>query len=272
MTALSAARATVKQDATTIAYPMSASAIYIGAKVCIDSSGYAVEASDATGLSNVVGVAVASNPGDAAAGLVDNSAGAAGDKTIMVESGKSFLFAATSITQAMVGDPMYVVDDQTFDETSTNRVFAGVLTKFVSTTSGWIYIPTPGQGAGAWKRAIKTVRSPVVNIDNGAGTTIDHCIFRPDIAITIREARIVYDTETAGTVAGANAKLGTTVGGAELVAATAYTNSATVGSVTAMTLVSAAVAKDTPILFRHTGIAVTAAGEAHIEIDYTVDE
>lgn len=272
MTALSAARATIKQDPTIVAYPMSVSAIYLGAMVCLDASGYAVEASDATALSDVIGVAVASNPGDAAAGLVDNSAGSAGDKTIDVESGKAFLFVATSITQAMVGDVMYVADDQTFDDTSTNKVAAGVLTKFVSTTSGWVLIPSHGLGTSSWKQAVKTVRSPVVNIDNGAGTTIDHCIFRPDIAITIREARIVYDTETAGTVAGANAKLGTTVGGNELVAATAYTNSAAVGAVTAMTLAIAAVAKDTPILFRHTGIAVTAAGEAHIEIDYTVDE
>ena len=101
MTALSAARATIKQDATTILYPMSVSAIYLGAMVCIDASGYSVEASDATALSDVVGVAVAANPGDADAGVVDNSTGAAGDKSIAVESGKSFRFVATSITQAM---------------------------------------------------------------------------------------------------------------------------------------------------------------------------
>ena len=91
MTALTAARATIKQDATTILYPMGVNAIYIGALVCINSAGYAIEASDGTALSNVVGVAVAANPGDAAAGLVDNSAGAAGDKSIAVEAGKAFV-------------------------------------------------------------------------------------------------------------------------------------------------------------------------------------
>lgn len=116
-----------------------------------------------------------------------------------------------------------------------------------------------------------TARSPVINIDNGAGTTIDHTILRHPKAITITEARIVYDTETAGTVAGANAKLGYTVAGAEIVAATAYTNSAAVGSTTAMTLVDATIAAGAPVIFRHTGIAATAAGEAHIEIDYQVD-
>ena len=51
-----------------------------------------------------------------------------------------FKFAATSITQAMVGRFMYLVDDATMDDTSTNRICVGRLVEFVSTTSGWVDI------------------------------------------------------------------------------------------------------------------------------------
>ncbi len=114
-------------------------------------------------------------------------------------------------------------------------------------------------------------RSRIFNIDNGAAATIDDVVFKPSAACTIRRAQIVYVTETAGTVAGANVKLGTTIGGGEIVAATAYANGAVIGAATAMTLVSGAVAADQAVHCRHTGIAATAAGEAYVEVEYTID-
>jgi hypothetical protein len=120
--------------------------------------------------------------------------------------------------------------------------------------------------------SIKMARSRLFNIDNGAGTTLDDCILRHSQPITLVAAQIEYTTETAGTVAGATVKVGTTVGGAEIVASTAYENSKTVGLVTALTLVITAVAANTPILVRHTGIATTALGEAYVTLFYTVDE
>jgi len=119
---------------------------------------------------------------------------------------------------------------------------------------------------------VQRAKSRVFNIDNGAATTIDDTVLVPKRPITIRNAHIIYTTETAGTVAGANAKIGVTIGGAEIVAATAYANGATVGAKTAMTLVDPAVAIDEPVLVRHTGIAATAAGEAYVEIEYTEDD
>ena len=107
------------------------------------------------------------------------------------------------------------------------------------------------------------------DIDNGAGVTVDDVILRPDVAITITAARIVYTDATTGTVAGANAKIGTTVGGAEIVAATAYENAKAVGTKTDMTLVSGAVAAGTPVIVRHTGIASVAAGQAYVEVEYS---
>ena len=125
------------------------------------------------------------------------------------------------------------------------------------------YIPRGNQ-----KRHV--ARSRLFNIDNGAGTTLDDVPLRHSQAIKLLEARIVYTTETTGTVAGANVKIGTAVGGAQIAAATAYTNTSAVGAATAITLVQTEIPANTPICVRHTGIAATAAGEAYVEIEYEV--
>src|SRR5690242_3977575 len=95
------------------------------------------------------------------------------------------------------------------------------------------YIPR-GEG----KRQV--ARSVWFNLDNGSGTTIDDVILYCAQPISIKAARIVYVDATAGTVAAGSVAVGTTVGGTELVAATNYENSKTVGSVTALTLTAAA--------------------------------
>jgi len=117
----------------------------------------------------------------------------------------------------------------------------------------------------------QTARSPEFDLDNGAGTTIDSVIFRAGAALTITAARIVYDDATTGTVAAGNAAIGTTVAGAEIVAATAYGNTKAVGTTTAMTIVSGAVAANTPIIVRHTGVGAAQAGKAHVEIEFDFD-
>jgi hypothetical protein len=115
-------------------------------------------------------------------------------------------------------------------------------------------------------------RSVWFNIDNGSGVTIDDVILVSAQPIKIVSARIIYVDATTGTVAAGTAGIGTTVAGVELVAATAYENTKAVGTYTAMTLKAAAafVAALTPIIVRHTGIAVTAAGQAVVEIEYIV--
>ena len=118
----------------------------------------------------------------------------------------------------------------------------------------------------------KIARSQEFDIDNGAGTTVDDCILRHSKAVIIYSARIVYSNATTGTVAAGTAQIGTTVGGAEIVAATAYGNSQAVGTKTALTLVEDDVAADTPLIVRHTGIAATAAGKAYVEIEYAAKD
>jgi hypothetical protein len=125
------------------------------------------------------------------------------------------------------------------------------------------YIPRGNQ-----KRQV--ARSRLFNIDNGAAATIDDVLLRHSQAIKLLEGRIVYTTETAGTVAAANIRIGTTVAGTQIAAATAYTNSAAVGSATAITLVQTEIPANTPVITRHTGIAATAAGEAYVELEYEV--
>ena len=138
MAVLAADRNTQSKDADLKSYPAAVDIIYKGAMVVVNSAGYLAPAADAQGNTRVVGVADEK---------VDNSGGSAGDKTCRVRSGRAFRFVATAIDQADVGMNMYVVDDQTFDDgRGTNGVPAGVLVEFVSSTSGWIFIPTPGGG------------------------------------------------------------------------------------------------------------------------------
>lgn len=107
--------------------------IYKGAIVMIDADGYAIAATDTAGL-RVAGIAHDKR---------DNTGGAAGALQVPVEFGREYLFAATSITQAMLGASMMVVDDNTMDDAAgaTNDRVLGNLTEFVSTTQGWVYVP-----------------------------------------------------------------------------------------------------------------------------------
>lgn len=115
---------------------------------------------------------------------------------------------------------------------------------------------------------LRTARSEAFNLDNGAGTTIDAVLIRSPREIFITACRIVYEDATTGTVAAGNARVGTTVGGSEIVASTAYANTSAVGTTTAMVVVEGKVAAATPVLVRHTGVGVTQAGEAVVECDY----
>jgi predicted aconitase with swiveling domain len=128
-------------------------------------------------------------------------------------------------------------------------------------------------GANRYKRgydaglALVSTKSLRFDLDNGAGTTVDDVLLRPDVPITITAARAVYTDATTGTVAAGNFKIGTTVGGAEIVAATAYENTKAVGTKTDGTIVAGAVAAGTPVIVRHTGVAATQAGQAYVEIE-----
>lgn len=138
MAALTADRMTPKRGISRyFEVPVAATTkIYAGSLVAVNSSGYAVPAAD-TASFKVVGVA---------SKQADNSTGAAGAINVEVQSGL-FEFAASSITQAMVGTVMYVVDDQTFDDAlGTNGIKAGLLVRYISATSGELLVLPSGAG------------------------------------------------------------------------------------------------------------------------------
>ncbi|MFZ5450262.1 MAG: hypothetical protein ACOZF2_00095 [Thermodesulfobacteriota bacterium] len=133
MTALAKDRATPYREGVEVEYPVAASTkIYAGSLVCTDADGFATPANDTSGL-RFAGVALEQ---------VDNATGADGAKSVRVRRHGVFEFDAASITQAMVGDPMYAVDDHTFDDAAgpDHDIKVGVLVKYGSATKGWIDI------------------------------------------------------------------------------------------------------------------------------------
>lgn len=133
MTALTKDRTTPYREGIEVEYPVAANTkIYAGSLVCVNANGYVVPAADTSGYL-FVGVAMEQ---------MDNSTGANGAKSVRLRRTGVFEFDAASITQAMVGAPMYAVDDHTFDDAAgpTNDVKVGLLVKYVSATQGWIDI------------------------------------------------------------------------------------------------------------------------------------
>lgn len=109
---LAAERGTKVRDNKTFSRKVAAAVkIYQGSLVCLSATGYATPGAVATTLV-ADGMALET---------VDNSAGAAGDKTVEVRKG-TFQFknsaAADAITIAEIGDDCYVVDDQTVAKTN----------------------------------------------------------------------------------------------------------------------------------------------------------
>jgi hypothetical protein len=133
MAALTKDRATPYRDGIEIEFPVAAnSKIYAGSLVCANTSGYAAPAADTAGL-RFLGVALEQ---------ADNTGGANGAKSVRLRRSGAFEFDAASITQAMVGTAMYVVDDHTIDDAAgpVNDIRVGVLVKYVADTKGWVDI------------------------------------------------------------------------------------------------------------------------------------
>ena len=103
----------------------------------------------------------------------------------------------------------------------------------------------------------------LVNADVGAGAVIAGSKLATPARVAYAKG-VVYNLD--------NITIGTAVDGTEIAAATAYENSKAIGTTTAVTIASGAVAADAMITVRHTGVASAAAGEAFVQIEYTVDD
>lgn len=133
MTALAADRNTQFKDAEIVPVPVAAAKkIYAGSLVAANATGFATPGATATTLTYL----------GRAQETVDNSAGAAGAKTVLVRRKKAFLFAnlaADPVTQASFGKVAYIVDDQTVAATDGGgtRSAAG---KVVGVEAGGVWI------------------------------------------------------------------------------------------------------------------------------------
>lgn len=128
MTATTTAREAKRRDGQIIAYPMAAVKIPKGALVNINTAGYATNASDSAG-ETFAGVAYET---------LDNSAGAAGDLSIRVQTTGTFVFVdgGANGAQTDVGVEFRVVDNQTVTDASTSAsIAAGVAVESISAGS-----------------------------------------------------------------------------------------------------------------------------------------
>ena len=96
----------------------------------LDADGLAVKGVTGATVTWIIGVAAETK-----------TSGTGGADWIQVEYDREYLFAATSITQAMLGDAMLIVDNNSIDETSAGSATVGKLTEYVSATLGWVHIP-----------------------------------------------------------------------------------------------------------------------------------
>ena len=128
MSALTADRVTVREDGNKNYGPVAASTtVYGGSLAMQNASGYIVPGAD-TASCVFAGVV----PVD---GQVVNS-GANGAKSVELLTEGVFHFAASGLTAADVGAPLFLVDDQTvaLAATTTNDVRVGTLARFISAT------------------------------------------------------------------------------------------------------------------------------------------
>lgn len=111
------------------------------------------------------------------------------------------------------------------------------------------------------------------NLDNGSGTTVDEPVLIAPADKAIRLIRVYAQYgEATQTVAAGNFKVGSSAGGAQYVAATAYENTKSVGDATTASLVLDVVPPGGSVFVRHTGVAVTQTGTARIVVEFAVNE
>jgi len=134
MTALSQDKKTEYREGVELPFPVDdGDKIYAGALACVNADGYLVPGSDTAGL-------IFEGVSREAA---DNSSGEDGDVSVSLR--RRGLFKMTlghSITQANVGDSVFIVDDQTVDLAAnvTNLIFCGVIAGYIDATHAWIDI------------------------------------------------------------------------------------------------------------------------------------
>jgi hypothetical protein len=169
MTALAKDRDTRKKPGQLGEGPIAqAEKLFGGAAICVNAAGYLVAGEDAAGLI-FAGISI---------GRFDNTLGSNGDLAgVFDREGLHLMILGNAITQANVGDQVYLVDDQTVDLAAnvTHLIFCGVIAEFVTTTLAYIDItPAVKQTDVATHLADTTgahAASAISILDSGAFTS-----------------------------------------------------------------------------------------------------
>jgi hypothetical protein len=167
--ALSADAQVDRKDAGLQSFPVEATTqIYKGAMVCLNAAGYLVAGADTAGY-KFVGIAYEN--------ILGTTQGA---KSCRVYTLGRFLMTATSITQAMVGNTLYLVDDATVDDvTVTNFVAVGKLVQYVSSTSGWVDIGQQGEFSTRKSVSLNGVEYATITLAMAAAAANDIILLGP---------------------------------------------------------------------------------------------
>jgi hypothetical protein len=122
-----------RTDGVQLAFPVNGtSKIYAGALVCVDADGYLVPGADTAGLI-FVGWATQQR---------DNTSGDDGDQVCVVQRRGLVRCDIASVTQANIGDSVFLVDDETVGlaATTTNDIYCGIIAGYIDATHVWVDI------------------------------------------------------------------------------------------------------------------------------------
>ncbi|PKN05523.1 MAG: hypothetical protein CVU74_01265 [Deltaproteobacteria bacterium HGW-Deltaproteobacteria-9] len=132
--ALTADKKTEYKEGVEVPVPVAAATkIFAGAWACVNAAGFLVPGADTAALI-FQGISRA---------YVDNSLGSNGDLTgLVLRRGLVKATLGHAITQANVGDNVFLVDDETVDLTAntTNDIFCGVIAEYIDSTHAFIDI------------------------------------------------------------------------------------------------------------------------------------
>lgn len=123
-----------------ISYPVGASTKILKGTYCkVGFDGYLYDGGSANQAKRVV---IADEE-------IDNGSGSAGAKSAKCLDSGRFVAAATSITQASVGQVAYLVDNNTVDDTfTTGGTAVGIICRYISATQCEVLLNDFGQGGG----------------------------------------------------------------------------------------------------------------------------
>lgn len=165
---LTADRNTQMKDGELIAVKMAVAKVFAGSLVAANASGYATPGAVAATLTYL----------GRAEETVDNSAGSAGDVTVLVRRNKAFKwgnYASDAVTQAEFGKLCYIYDDSQVAKTSADgvRSVAGIV----------LGVDTDGVWVGEATRSDLTVAAALDFASIAAAASEDKTITVPGAAV-----------------------------------------------------------------------------------------